>query len=53
MGVSFFYRFMVWATGLELALARQSGNRANISRLSTQLTYWEGELDKLIIRRMA
>lgn len=37
-----FYRFMVWATMFELAIARSTGrNLDSINHLQQRLQYWE------------
>ena len=39
----YFYAFMIWSSGLELALARHGGNMALVAERSERLRYWELE----------
>lgn len=45
-----FLRFMVWATELELAVARKGGNRKLVADLSADLMKWQGELLRWEVR---
>jgi len=38
-----FYAFMVWSTGLELAIARHGGNMDLVAERTERLRYWELE----------